>query len=57
MKFRTRPLWRSSVRNRAEPGFTSVGLRAGGFSPELVARWLGYASNSGRTEEEMHLLD
>ncbi|KAF5764400.1 hypothetical protein HanXRQr2_Chr15g0691621 [Helianthus annuus] len=33
MKFKTRLLWRSSVRNGAEPCFTIMGLQAGGFFP------------------------
>ncbi|MFS7987585.1 hypothetical protein Hanom_Chr11g01024681 [Helianthus anomalus] len=57
MKFRTRPLWRSTVRNRAEPGFTAVGLRAAGFPRNW---WLG-GSGMHLTltvmEEGMHLLD
>ncbi|MFS7949437.1 hypothetical protein Hanom_Chr06g00571571 [Helianthus anomalus] len=57
MKFRTRPLWRSPVQNRAEPGFTTVGLRAGGFFPGtggLVAR---VCIQLTVMEEEMYLLD
>ncbi|MFS7977681.1 hypothetical protein Hanom_Chr10g00906891 [Helianthus anomalus] len=45
MKFRTGPLWRSPVRNRAEPGFTTLGLRAGGFFPGTGGLGLRYASN------------
>ncbi|KAJ0938830.1 hypothetical protein HanRHA438_Chr02g0054161 [Helianthus annuus] len=55
MKFRTGPLWRSPVQNQAEPGFTVVGVRASGFSPELGG--LGMHPTLTVMEERMHLLD
>ncbi|MFS8016158.1 hypothetical protein Hanom_Chr15g01365121 [Helianthus anomalus] len=38
IKFKTRLLWRPSVRNGAESGFTIVDLQAGKFFRELVAQ-------------------
>ncbi|MFS7908208.1 hypothetical protein Hanom_Chr01g00080501 [Helianthus anomalus] len=57
MKFRTRPLWRSPVRNRAEPGFTAVGLRAAGFPRNWWLGGSGMHPTLTVMEEGMHLLD